>query len=148
GFDSYHYDAAHVLPFLADLLAPYPREIRLGWCGVRADMLDLVRCAWRSLGFTQRILVDAASPCACVGESGIDLHLLGRDEWLGASELLVFEFGRISGGAAPLTETDKAALAVARRTFLEAVAHERRRHFAAPEAPLRRFVGVNCINNQ
>jgi hypothetical protein len=148
GFDSYSYDPAHALPFLADLLSSYPRDIRLGWYGVRADMLELVCRAWRYLGFAWPILVDAASPCASAGESGIDLQLVGRDEWLSASELLVFEFGRISHGAASLTEADKAALAVGRRIFLEAVAHEHRRLFAAPEASLRRFVGVNCINNQ
>jgi hypothetical protein len=133
GFDSYDYDPAHVLPFLADLIASYPREVKLGWCGVRADMLDLVCRAWRHLGFVQPILVDAAT-AAAAGLTGPDLRVLDRKDWLREAELLVFEFGQ--------------AEAAVRRGFLEAVADEHRRHFADPDAPPRRFIGINCINNQ
>ena len=60
-YDDYRYDARHVLPFLADLLSSYPRGLRLGWCGVRRDMFDLARQAWRHLGFFGPIVVEAAS---------------------------------------------------------------------------------------
>src|SRR5213075_2676502 len=36
------YDAAHVLPFLADLLNHAPRQARLAWCGFGQDMFQLL----------------------------------------------------------------------------------------------------------
>ena len=97
-YNDYGYDARHVLPFLADLLSCYPRGIRLGWCGMRRDMFELTRQAWRLLGFRSPIAVDAASASRLITGSPDpeQVRILGQSDWLDSADLLVFEFGRAS----------------------------------------------------
>ncbi len=157
-YDDYRYDARHVLPFLADLLSSYPRALRLGWCGVRRDMHELARQAWRALGFIHPIMVEAASAAGLVdGEPDPEqLQIAAGSAWLDRADLLVFEFGRAADGEpAPergphgpgLGPTDQDALATVSSGFLSAVLHERSRLAAEGGAAPRRFVGINCIHN-
>lgn len=156
GHGSRYYHPPHVLPFLADLLGCYPREARLGWCGARKDMLDLACRAWRRLGFDRPVMVDKAA-AALLGEGRADAWTLAeRAEWLQAADLLVFEFGRpgerAAQAGAPRTEhgapADEEAVLTVRGAFLDALAHERSRLCAQPDAAPRRFIGINCINNE
>ena len=157
-YDDYRYDARHVLPFLADLLSSYPRGLRLGWCGVRRDMFDLARQAWRHLGFSRPIVVEAASASRLVdGEPDPEqIGIASGSEWLDRVELLVFEFGRAADGApgpergahsSGLAPADQEALAIVGSGFLSAVMHERSRLASEAAAMPRRFVGINCIHN-
>ncbi len=157
-YDDYRYDARHVLPFLADLLSSHPRGLRLGWCGVRRDMFELVRQAWRHLGFIGPIVVEAASASRLVdGEPDPEqVRIASGSEWLDRVDLLVFEFGRaVDGEPAPergpdspwLSPPDQEALAIVSSGFLSAVMHERSRLAAPMVAAPRRFVGINCIHN-
>ncbi len=50
-YDRIGYDAAHVLPFLLDSLASFPRDTRVAWAGCRADLRDGFAAAWAALGF-------------------------------------------------------------------------------------------------
>ena len=157
-YDDYRYDARHVLPFLADLLSSYPRGLRLGWCGVRRDMFDLARQAWRHLGFSRPIVVEAASASRLVdGEPDPEqVQIASGSEWLDRVDLLVFEFGRAADGApgpergahsSGLAPADQEALAIVGSGFLSAVMHERSRLASEAAAMPRRFVGINCIHN-
>lgn len=158
-YDDYGYDPQHVLPFLADLLGCYPRDIRLGWCGARRDMFELLRQAWRHLGFVGPIAVDEASAPRLIDQlSDRDqLRVLSRNAWLDSVDLLTFEFGRASDGGRladenpqipGLSREDAEALAVVQSGFLAAVMHERTRLAAETDAAPRRFVGVNSIHNE
>ena len=157
-YNDYGYDARHVLTFLADLLSCYPRRIRLGWCGVRRDMFELARQAWRHLGFCSPIAVDAASAPGLVTEppDPAQVRILGRSAWLDSADLIVFEFGRASDGESAanpksrtpeLSQNDADALSIVHSGFLATVMHEHARLAADPNAGPRRFVGINCIHN-
>ena len=157
-YNNYGYDARHVLTFLADLLSCYPRGIRLGWCGVRRDMFELARQAWRHLGFCCPIAVDAASAsCLMTGPPDpVQVRILCRSAWLDSADLYAFEFGRASDGEfaanlksrpLELSPEDADALSIVRSGFLATVMHEHTRLAADPNAGLRRFVGINCIHN-
>ncbi len=157
-FDDYRYDARHVLPFLADLLSSYPRGLRLGWCGVRRDMFELARQAWRHMGFIGPVIVEAASASRLVDSEPdpAELQIAAGGEWLDRTDLLVFEFGRAADGepvsgsrpdAPGLSPADQEALAITSSAFLSAVLHERSRLASEAGAAPRRFVGINCIHN-
>jgi hypothetical protein len=156
-YNDYSYDARHVLTFLTDLLSCYPRGIRLGWCGVRRDMFELARQAWRHLRFCRPIAVDAASaPRLITGPPDpAQVRILCRSAWLDSADLYAFEFGRASDGefaAHPksrppeLSPEDADALSSVRSGFAT-VMHEHTRLSADPNAGLRRFVGIKRIHN-
>ncbi|WP_207477558.1 hypothetical protein [Arenibaculum pallidiluteum] len=137
-FDDRRYVPEHVLPYLADLLNPFPRGLALAWYGCRPRTLALFRRVWDAMGFTGPIMVEPAF--AALGEgAAVDPHALDR------AGLLVFEVGNPSedGGAEPAEDAER--LAGLRLAFERAVQAER--EAVAGGATPRRFVIVNAIHN-
>lgn len=155
-YGSYQYDAAHVLPFLADLLNYAPRQSRLAWCGLGRDMFQLFCQAWRELGFERPIAVHRSVERYLLPSLPEGVEILGPEAWLCEADLFAFEFGypqygSDNGEAGPqiaLTDDERAeAIAVVESTFLVAVSDERCRQTEAAVPP-RRFIGINCIHNR
>ncbi len=141
------YDAAHVAPFVIDALCCQPPGTRLGWFATRGDLLARVAVAWTALGFTAPILaaIDDGMPAHRLppGAEAADAAAVVRD-----ADVLVFDFAltdALRADPAGPMEEDPAVAAVL-RGFREALEVERQR--VAAGAPLRRFIGVNAINNQ
>ncbi len=146
--DRIDYDARHVLPFLADALVAYPRDLRLGWFGSRKDLLARFALAWAALGFQQPIQVAA-------GADWLGPSLPDNAAWspVGAigqqAQAFVFDFGMPLGRPAEsnLALGEEAPLAFV-AAGLRAMALAEDRHLTCPTAAPRRFIGVNAVHNQ
>ncbi len=146
-FNRIDYPTNHVLPFLVDSIASYPRDTVLGWSGTKKSLLQGFARAWLDLGFTQSIRVDAETralgpdlPQGCTWTT--------RDELCAECSIFVFDWGRNEDGDPQEVwsfDTDPAVRNVM-RAFRTVVRHERER-LAAEPVHRRRFIGVNSINN-
>ncbi len=146
-FDHLDYATEHVVPFLADSLSSYPRDTVLGWSGAKKSLLQRFARAWKSLGFSEPIMVFA------------DTNWLGPDlpdncvwvQWQEATEratVFVFDWGKPDDGpplAGWVFQNDPIIQHVT-RDFRRAIRSERYRIEQNPSAA-RRFIGVNAIGN-
>ncbi len=91
-FDRIDYDSRHVLPFLMDALASYPRDLALGWFGAKRTLLARAASAWRALGFKAAIHV--AAPAPWLGAALPEGAAWSRPEEMAAGvAACVFDFG-------------------------------------------------------
>ncbi|HLI10586.1 MAG TPA: hypothetical protein VKY65_03210 [Alphaproteobacteria bacterium] len=139
------YPIEHVLPFLLDIFAGYPRETILGWIGTKEALLERFAEFWRQAGFFNAILVAPEAsvlsnlPPGCVRAS---VEELGE-----RCDVFVFDWGRPESrrGSDWDCEADVAIRSVL-RSFRCVVTLERRRLESGSATP-RRFIGVNAAHN-
>ena len=129
--DRIDYDARHVIPFLIDALAAYPRDLKLGWFGSRKDLLHRFAVAWNLLGFSAPIQVATGPDWPDLPENAVwtATDAIGRD-----AAAFVFDFGLPVPDFVP--------------DGLRAMAAAEDLHLANPLAAPRRFIGVNAVHNQ
>src|SRR5579872_4194733 len=146
-FNRMDYPPNHVLPFLVDSIASYPRDTVLGWCGTKKTLLEGFSRAWHDLEFTEPIRVAEHAralgpdlPAGCSWSSQDDMCL--------ACTVFVFDWGRPEHHDTNAAWTFDHDLSIrdVMRSFRAAARHERVRLEANPVAP-RRFIGINAINN-
>lgn len=155
------YPARHVIPYLADQIATFPRDIDIGYCGLNDTLRALLAEAWRALGFTGRLLVHAdtagAKPgCAPPPASDAPYTVAGLDHIIDHAALFVLDFGVEEGPDWPMNILHLQANPKAKALLpyvkaiqaagMEIVAAERGR--MAGRKPLRRIVLVNTINTE
>ncbi|MCK6450327.1 MAG: hypothetical protein L6R19_05655 [Alphaproteobacteria bacterium] len=156
------YPARHVLPYLADQLATYPRDIELAYAGMNDTLRDLLAELWRALGFTGRMLVldrtagvkPGCAPPPARPEPGYVVADL--DHLIAHGGLFVFDFGLEDGPdwpmpifhpkANPKSQALLPLIKALQVAGLKVVAAERAR--AAEGLPPRRLVLVNTINTE
>jgi hypothetical protein len=150
-FDRVTYDARHVLPYLADLLAPAPRHWTAAWIGGRGDMFQLFSEVWREFGFKGRVLVpEWAShllPQAITGRiTPASVADIGE-----TADVVIVDFGVPSHSLGATASDradgrrDRAVDALVRRDFSDLVVTERAR--LARQASPRRFICINAVHN-
>jgi hypothetical protein len=141
------YDPEHVLPFLADIFASYPRATVIGWFGTKKSLLRRFASTWKAMGFIESILIsdtssllgpDLPEGCASAADSEISER----------SDVFVFDWGMGDDQSATSWqfEIDPDISAVV-SGFRRMVREEQIRKTDRVGA-LRRFVGVNAINNE
>lgn len=141
------YTPEHLLPFLLDIFASYPRTTHLGWFGSRPDLLLAFVAAWHSMGFSEPILV--ADQGTWLGP-----NLPEHSAWSSEAEIqrrcsvFVFDWGLpvASEGAAQSAQTADVMQFVS-RSFNHMVWREQQRQRVGEHQP-RRFVGINAIHNR
>ena len=119
------YDPAHVLPFLMDALASFPRDTVLGWFAATPALLALAAAAWRDLGFTHPIRAASAPWLGAPPDGAIAAH-----PGTIAPTACVFDFAPPDDPAGPALAFVAAGL---RRL--------------AVTAPACRIIAVNAVNN-
>lgn len=131
--------AAHVLPYLLDLLASQPPSTRVGWFGEDKAALVLLARALGAAGFAYPLLVEAGrhdpSQLPPVAERP-------RQQVLDEANLFVFDFTGLSAGDAALGDAACGLLDI----FWAALDHERIR-LRDPLLQPRLFIGVNVIHS-
>lgn len=115
----------HVLPFLLDIFASYPRSTRLLWLGAQGPLLEMFADGWTGMGFAHRVV--HRTPVT-----------VGSGDYLRA-DAFIMNFGD------PGRESvnDPEAL---KDLFLDLVAAERE-HLGNRGRP-RRIICVNAIHNR
>jgi len=146
-FDRIDYATPHVLPFLLDVLASYPRSTSIGWFAARPDLLDAFAVAWRAMGGARPILLADSSawldpappPLCCLASPG---------EIARGADVFVFDWGLPPDAAREgwHFHRDPAIRGVA-AGFRVVVRAETERLADRATLP-RRFIGVNAINNR
>lgn len=141
--DRIGYEAAHVLPFLADALASLPRGQVLGWFPSRPDMLAMLARAWRAMGFERPLLVAEDGgwpeplPEGTQGAPGAAI--------LAQADLFGFDFGYPAAAEdLPAHAMPSMGFAVAGLLRLAELEQERRRAGMPP----RRVIAVNAVCNR
>jgi hypothetical protein len=146
-FDRIDYATPHVLPFLLDVLASYPRCTRIGWFAARPDLLDAFAAAWEAMGGAPPILLadstvwlGPAAPSFC--------RLVAPQDIAREADIFVFDWGLPPDAARAgwHFHTNPAIRNVA-AGFRVAVRAETERLGDRASLP-RRFIGVNAINNR
>jgi hypothetical protein len=145
-FNRLDYPVEHVLPFLLDSVASYPRVTKIGWAGAKRSLLERFALAWRELGFSEPIYVSELCP-----NLGPDLPTgclwSSPDQIDARCEILVFDWGRADSVPSTTWEFDRdIVVRDVMRAFRAAIRYERERLEADPSRP-RRFIGINAINN-
>ena len=143
-YDHVTYDVPHVLPFLTDIFASYPRDTKIGWYGARCELLAAFAEASRRMGFTGPILVAAGAawlgdlPAGC---AWTDAELLQE-----SADVYVFD---CASSADPSTANDtlQTSESFVAGGLLRAVRAERARLMDRDALP-RRFIAVNAIHNR
>jgi len=136
------YRRAHVLPFVMDLVAPFPRHSRILYVGSRMDMFeDFVRAHAAIADDVQIIVPETATwlpenPHA----RRAPLTLAVRE-----ADLLIFEFG-VAEEETPMTPEHRERFSAVRRAFRVAVLAEQER--AEKGGARRRVVAINAIHNE
>jgi hypothetical protein len=146
-YDRISYETAHVLPFLIDIFASYPRDAQIGWFGLRRDLLAGFSIAWQSMGFSLPVLVAAGAdwlgpdlPSFCVWMDGRQLER--------QSNAFVFDWGGpTSADDHGIDPGDDPARIFVARNFRR-MARAESTHLRDPSALARRFVGVNAVLNR
>lgn len=149
--DSYNrmdYETEHVIPFALDVFASYARDTTVGWCGAKRTLLQCFATAWRRMGFSTPIVVDADArwlgpqlPDGCI--------------WAGVAELasqcdaFVFDWGKPES----VPDVDEwqfdidPVMRVVVRSFRSLVRSEQMRLRAGSAVP-RRFICINAVNSR
>lgn len=146
-FNHLDYPTDHVLPFLADSLASYPRTTKLGWIGSKRSLLARFARIWHQMGFSEPIIVFAQAQCL-----GPDLpdHCVWAawEDVCSRASAFVFDWGKPDNGGSLSGwsfERDPIIQEVT-RGFRRAVRYERHR-LETGDAQPRRFIGINAICN-
>ena len=154
GYNNFWYQAEHVLPFAADLIAAQPRSLRIAWFGVRRDMFRLFLRAMVELGFEAPLLISQHFAGRLGIEPGDPVEVASEQDVLDRAGLFYFEFGLIrdeTGARRPTNQrlkrkgAEAAALRAVLKGFFAAVAHERARERSRMHVP-RQFVALNCVH--
>lgn len=146
-YDRIDYDPKHVLPFLADIFVNYPRTTKLGWFGSRRDLLDMFCITWRTLGYSEPILLDEQ---ADLGKKlPATVKRASRQHISEAAEVFVFDFGLPKETESkPMAETGPASALAAVVSGFRAMARAEHRRLANGGALPRRFITINAIHNR
>lgn len=138
------YSVEHVLPFIVDAFASFPRGTVVGWFGSKESLLERFAEAWKALGFTSGIMIPAHAGWlkrAVPGCTRADDETL-----LALADILVFDFGRRDDVApADWDFREDPAVNGNLRSLRQAVRVERQRLAQGSEP--RRFVGINAVCN-
>jgi hypothetical protein len=153
------YSARHVIPYLADQIATFPRDIDLAYAGMNDTLRALLAETWRAMGFTGRLLIHRETAgtkpgCEPPPESDAPYVVADLDHMVEHAALFILDFGVEDGPSWPvkifhLKANPKAAALLPhmkgiQSAGMEIVAAERRR--MADRLPPRRIVFVNTIN--
>ena len=142
-YNTVDYDPPHLLPFLADVFVPMPRNTTLAWYGTQPKMLALFARVWETLGFQGKILVDHAEMQPETPTTAISL--VSTSDALAGADTFVFDFGGLPSPTGQVG-TIKAAVSELHRSFRRAIRAERER-LSSGAAP-RRIIALNAINNE
>lgn len=161
-FNQLTYPARHVLPYLADQLSTYPRDITLAYAGLNDTLRDLLVKLWRAMGFTGEILVldDTAGVkpgCTSIAATAEPGYLVADVARLASqADLFIFDYGVEDGAdwpvkvfhpkANPKSQALLPWIKALQATSLEVAAAERVR--ATQGLPPRRMILVNTINTE
>lgn len=136
------YRAAHVLPFVLDLITAYPPGAKLAYIGARGDMGASIAAACGAVAGAPKVL----APAEFTWLSGVGgLTSTPLDAVLAQADLFIFEFGAGEPGAVA-DAMARERLAAARRALIATAAQERARH--AKGLPRRRVLAINAIHNE
>ena len=146
-YDRIEYDPKHVLPFLSDIFVNYPRNTKLGWFGARRELLDLFCITWRTLGYSEPILLDEQ---AVVGKKlPAIVKRVDRRHISEAAEVFVFDFGSPEETASePQAAADLAPGLATVVSGFHAMTRAERRRLASGSGLPRRFITINAIHNR
>jgi hypothetical protein len=145
-FDEVSYEAEHVFPFLADLLASVPKTWNAAWFGTNRSMFELFQAAWPNLQFTGQILVPAG--IGLVGEALHHTGAIAMDEVLAEADFFIFDFSAGDGNS-PVDVNDASlqeSFPVLIGSFHKIIGSEHRR--AASKLAPRRIIAINAIHNR
>lgn len=136
------YRRAHVLPFVMDLVAPFPRRTQVLYAGARADMFeDFVRAHAAIAGDAPILVPDTIDWLPDFSKT----RRLPLDEAVRLADLLIFEFGTGEQELTP-NQDQRRRLSAVRRAFVAAATEEQRRVEAGGSR--RRVVAINAIHNE
>jgi hypothetical protein len=139
------YSVDHVLPFLADALASYPRQTVLAWFGSKRSLLVRFAQVWRALGFASDILVGSTMvwlgpelPEGCVWTP--------EERAITESDILLFDWGRPEAVSPKRWDFNTSKEIKGVSLALRIAVREERRRLAKARDP-RRFIGINAVAN-
>jgi len=145
-YDTVDYEECHVLPFVTDIFASYPRDTQVGWFPTRPILLEAFAAAFRRMGFENPVLV-------AHGAEWIGADLPAGCAWMDPLEILeqatafVFDFGQSQPSADEPAHQPYAASVFVALWFRRAARAES--ELLADDGVLpRRFVAVNAIHNR
>ena len=138
-YDKVDYDPRHILPYLVDLFAAAPKNVVVAWYGLRRPALEMFATVWRSLGFTQPILINAAFPVGAIVPGTMPVDTLAMHERAGA---FIFDCGSTSHSPSAVNGADEQKSI--RGAFLATIRAERSRLVEGAEP--RRIVCLNAIH--
>jgi hypothetical protein len=126
--------AAHVMPYLADLVVSLPRTTRFFWFGLREDMRARAAAAFAGLGF-------ASAPEAPSADAPPDVWASMADKALQSGGVFVFDFGWSGTGEMPPEARRRLGSA-----FVRLICGEQAR-IAAGQSP-RLFVAIDSVHGR
>jgi len=136
------YRRAHVLPFVMDLVAPFPRGSRVLYMGARVDMFRDFLDAHTAISGDAPVLVpDFADWLPDLPK----VRRMHADEAARAADLLIFEFGAGEEETA-LSAEQRRRLSAVRRGFVISAAEEQKRVDGGGSR--RRVIAINAIHNE
>jgi hypothetical protein len=139
-FNRLDYRAEHVLPFLADLIARFPKDAEIGFFPTTKPLLQMLAETWQALGFIRPILVtDSELPGSLPVKQDSEAAILER------AMALVFEFGSEQPECSFADPGLSLRLGNVAATFHRAVAGERERA-SRGRTPRQHFIIVNATN--
>jgi|GEM_PF-1171516 len=145
-FNRQDYSAEHVVPFLIDSVSSYSRDAAVAWMGAKKSMLRSFAAAWSAMGFIRPIFVfDNARWLGSELPEGC--RWAAWDEACESADVFVFDWGRPeTDSSAPWIFQKDPIIRDVSRAFRKTVRNERPR-LAGNARKLRRFIGINAINN-
>lgn len=138
------YTVEHVLPFIVDAFASFPRETVVGWFGSKRSLIERFAEAWKALGFTRGIMIPSSA--TWLGSEISGCTWTNDETLIATADVFVFDFGR-RDDVAPEQWHFPQDIAVdgTLRSLRKAVLAERRLLENGSEP--RRFVGINAVCN-
>ena len=144
-FNSVVNDIDHTLPFLADALSGYSRDVKLGWVASRADLALRFASVTAEMGFSNPIMIYAGDWIDGSAISGLQTHSL--DSIASDSDILIVDFTMPDDQPLPMTGPARPGSAgefmgrVFRQLALDEFESCRRQNRQS-----RRFICVNVVN--
>ncbi len=140
-YDKSSYETRHVLPFLIDIFSAAPRDMKVAWFGQKTELLERFVKAWSGLGFTNPVMLTADNDKL---RNVPNTVLFPEPDVYDRADAFIIEFD--SGADAQGLDIDHASRQKVSKSLIRALKSEYRR-MEQPKLPLRRFIGVNTINN-